>query len=277
MTDNNILIAKAKEYLKIGKTDIVIGYTVRTNVKQASPMFAYSSEQADEFVLDKRCEYNLSAYLVKEKISDKHRKIGIFLNPSGIRTINVLVSEEQIDPNKIVIFGFDIKNDDNIEILSGETIDDFSELLAKFQDMPMPKCYSDEISEMESLDSDERFEYWREQFSKCIKCYACRQACPMCYCSRCIVDCNQPQWICTSAHTLGNFEWNIVRAFHLAGRCVECGNCQRVCPVEIPLMKINRKLAKEVADRFGYVAGLTRNQEPVLASFRQEDPEEFIL
>jgi ferredoxin len=91
------------------------------------------------------------------------------------------------------------------------------------------------------------------------------------------VDRNQPQWINASGHTLGNFEWNMVRAFHLAGRCVGCGTCERACPVGIPLMLLNQRMAKEVLDSFDHFAGMTSTQEPVLAGFKREDPETFIL
>ncbi len=69
----------------------------------------------------------------------------------------------------------------------------------------------------------------------------------------------------------------MVRAFHLAGRCSGCGNCERACPAGIPLMLLNKYLAMQVKERFDYVAGETADQEPVLASFKKDDPEEFIL
>ncbi len=276
MTQCKELIDKAKEYLRIGKVDAIIGYAKASNPDKRKPIFIYSDKQADELTLDNKCEYNLAGYLIREDFINKHKKIAIFLNLSGIRTINVLSSEEQIDPSKIIILGFNITNE-NITILPGETIEEFDEILTELKNTPLAPAHTDEIKKLESMSAQQRFEYWREQFAKCIKCYACRQACPMCYCSRCITDCNQPQWICTSSHTLGNFEWNIVRAFHLAGRCVGCGNCESVCPVDIPLMLLNRRIASEIADRFDYFAGLTQNQQPVLASFKQDDPQEFIL
>ncbi len=276
MPKDNKLITKAKEYLKIAKVDIVIGYSTGSNPNIRQPAFIESAEQANNLILDRLCDYNLALYLVKKNLLAKHKKIAIFLNPSGIRTINILASEQQIDVNKIIILAFQI-TDNDIKTLQGETIDDFSELLDNLKNTPMPQEYANELAEIQNLSQAKRFEYWQQQFAKCIKCYACRQACPMCYCDRCIVDCNQPQWICPSAHTLGNFEWNIVRAFHLAGRCAECGNCQRACPVEIPLMKINRSIAQEVRERFDYFAGLNQNQQAVLASFKNDDSQEFIL
>ena len=87
------------------------------------------------------------------------------------------------------------------------------------------------------------------------------QVCPMCFCERCVADKTQPQWIETSPHARGNLAWHITRALHLAGRCVDCGECERACPAGIPLGLLNRKIAAVVADRFGY----TRERRPVRA------------
>jgi len=276
MTQTNELIIKAKEYLQIGKIDLVIGYTVGTNPDRRRPGFVTVEDEADSLVLDSRCEDNLAVYLVKEKLLANHKKVAIFLNPAGIRTVNILASEGQIDVGKIVILGFEIKGE-IVKILQGESVDDFSDLISQLKQTAFASEKMTAVKEIESLSVEQRFAYWQEQFSECIKCYACRQACPMCYCNRCVVECNQPQWICTSSHTLGNFEWNIVRAFHLAGRCVDCGNCERACPIDIPLMEINRKLGKEVLERFDYFPGLSKDQQAVLTSFKQDDPQEFIL
>ena len=113
-----------------------------------------------------------------------------------------------------------------------------------------------EVDQMEALPPEERWEFWKDHFDRCIRCYACRQVCPMCYCKRCIVEKNQPQWVETSPHLRGNTAWNVIRAFHLTGRCVGCGECERVCPVGIPLSKINDKMAKVVLDQFDYQAGM---------------------
>ncbi|MEI6305524.1 MAG: Fe-S oxidoreductase, partial [Deltaproteobacteria bacterium] len=147
-------------------------------------------------------------------------------------------------------------------------------------DLPAPheleKKYADEIARLEALTPAERWAYWKEQFSKCIKCYACRQVCPFCFCEQCLCDRNKPQMVDTTPRPAGNFAWHVVRAMHLAGRCAGCAECERVCPMDIPLNLLNRKMAKELKDLYEYEAGFEVNDKGPLATFTEKDDQSFI-
>ncbi len=117
----------------------------------------------------------------------------------------------------------------------------------------------------------ERMAWWAEEFDRCVKCYACRQVCPLCYCERCIADKNRPVAISTSASPEGNFAWHITRAFHLAGRCVGCGECTRACPAGIPLSLLNMTLALAAEKHFGYRAGMDPKAEPLIGTYALTD------
>ena len=117
----------------------------------------------------------------------------------------------------------------------------------------------------------ERQLWWDQQFSKCIRCYACRQVCPFCYCEQCIVDENQPQWIDKSPSSQNNVGWNIIRAFHLVGRCASCGECERACPMDIPLMLLNAAMVDKVQKTFDYVAGTDMEKRLDFAAFQLAD------
>jgi len=268
---------RAKELLAGGHVDVVIGYRLGTTAELRRTVFVRSAEAADQLVLDGHCRENLAGYLTRPEVWDGEGVVAIFVQPAGIRTINILAAEGQIDPQRITLLAFELAGSEAIKELPGSSVDDFAGLIENLKSQPAETDLAAEIEKLESLSPQQRFEFWQEQFSKCIRCYACRQACPMCYCRRCIVEQNQPQWICASAHDLGNFEWNIVRAFHLAGRCIECGNCERACPVNIPLMLLNRRLAREALEAFDHFAGIRPDQPPALASFKQDDPQHFIL
>jgi ferredoxin len=140
----------------------------------------------------------------------------------------------------------------------------------------LEKKYAAEIARLEALTPKERWAYWKEQFSKCIKCYACRQVCPFCFCEQCLCDRNKPQMVDTTPRPAGNTAWHIVRAMHLAGRCAGCAECERVCPMDIPLNLLNRKMAKELKELYDYEAGFQVNENGPLNSYTEKDDQSFI-
>ena len=134
-----------------------------------------------------------------------------------------------------------------------------------------------DIEEFENKSSADKWAHWEKEFDHCIRCYACRDACPLCYCKECTVDQSNPQWIRRSVNLSENTSWNLMRALHLAGRCVGCGQCEQVCPMHLPLMKLNKKMEKEIKKMFEYTSGLDAEEKPLLAMFKPDDPGDFIL
>jgi formate dehydrogenase subunit beta len=122
----------------------------------------------------------------------------------------------------------------------------------------------------------ERWAFWVDQFQRCIRCYACRNVCPACFCPRCIVEENLPQWISVLPTQGDNFVFHLMRLIHVAGTCTSCGECERVCPMGIPLMKLNEKMADDLKELFDFVAGVDLDKPLPLRTYRQEDPDDFI-
>ncbi len=136
--------------------------------------------------------------------------------------------------------------------------------------------YSD-IADFEAKPAAEKWEYIKDSLQVCTLCYSCRQACPACYCNLCFVDQNMPIWFGKTTEYQDIFTFHLIRATHLAGRCVACGACSSVCPVGIDLNFITRKLEKIVKDRFDYTSGLNAEKLPPMMDFEMEDAQEFML
>lgn len=261
MQDN--IRQKAKELLSSGAVKVVIGYGEGSE-NRVRAVFIRKPEEADRLILDDRCVQNLAVYLMKQEV----RAIGkqaIVARMPVMRSINQLAYEEQLKDSDVAVIGISDKD----ELLD---LPDLKSVKEYVENNPLALT-PEEQAEVERLDAmtrEERWSYWLEELSNCIKCYACRASCPMCYCARCTVDCNQPQWISVPAHEMGNIEWHIMRAMHLAGRCVNCGECTRACPVNIPLKLLNQRIIADLALNFG------QEEDYALAMFKPNDKEDFI-
>lgn len=136
-----------------------------------------------------------------------------------------------------------------------------------------------EVAALEAMSAEERFAFWRDQLSKCIRCNACRNVCPACSCEKCVFD-NAESGVRNKA-AADPFEENlfhIIRAFHVAGRCTDCGECSRVCPQHIPLHLLNRKLIRDINELYGpYMAGADPDSKPALLDFSAEDCEPSVV
>ncbi|MDO9547261.1 MAG: 4Fe-4S dicluster domain-containing protein [Pelolinea sp.] len=126
-----------------------------------------------------------------------------------------------------------------------------------------------------SKSADERFQLFTEETERCIRCYACREACPMCYCTECFVDHIAPRWSESMVTPGGTQAWHIIRAFHQTGRCVECGACERACPMDIKMVYLTDKLNDDMKKEYGFEVGENEEKQPPFATITLDDKNRF--
>lgn len=256
---------KAKELFEKGEIDLFIGYEQGT--RNPRPLFANNTEDTQKLVFNDKCTGNLAVYLTRKDLV-KGKRVGISASYYALKSIVQLFVENQLKEENLKTFG--LSNAGKIQVLN--SLDEIKQYLKDTP--PPPKLEDDElIKQLDEMSSAERWAFWSDELSKCFKCYACRAACPMCYCTKCIVEVNRPQWIQPWASTLGNMEWQINRVMHMAGRCSDCGSCGTACPIGIPIHLLTHKMSETVKANFGDPS----DKGNVLSTFKPEDTESFIL
>jgi formate dehydrogenase subunit beta len=259
---------KARDLLTAGTVKVVIGYGKGTG-ENRRPIFVRTAERAGDLVLDAACVQNLSTYLTKHEVRALGR-MAVVAVPSTLRSILQLAAEKQLREENILALAV---IDGAVRELS--TFDAIEEVVATIPDA-ISAADQAMIDKLTAMSVSERRAFWAFELGRCVKCYACRSSCPMCYCERCTMDCNRPQWIPVASHAIGNLEYHMVRAMHLAGRCVQCGTCGAACPVGIPVHLLTFFAEGTVRRQFGQKGGASAKLDYAMSTFKPDDKETFI-
>ena len=273
----------------------VVGYYPGRRKGTAIPALATTPEQAQQLIFSPACVNNLSLFLTKAKKGVlKKGRIAIIAKGCDMRALAGLMGESQVKKEDIFTIGIACagvfgSGAERTGDLSDATIarkcrecavhlpEGADLLVGTLPELPeLTPLEAEEMARIEALPQAERWAFWKEHFSRCIRCMACRQVCPFCYCEQCLCDKNRPQAVESSPRPAGNMAWHIVRAMHLAGRCGGCAECERVCPMDIPLNLLNRRMARELKELYDYEATTTPLEKGPLASYQEDDEQAFI-
>ena len=309
------MIEKATELLQSGTVARVVGWKKGEFYFDPTPAVFESVEELSDFVYNGFCGANLSKYLIeKSKLAGKTAvflkpcdsySFNQLVKEHRIKRENVHViaveCQGKLDIAKIKQKGLDavisvVEEKDVVHVSSlygDATLQKDEILLVKCATCKSKKhAASDEtiilnempergatrfaeVEKLESMTSDERFAFWQDQLSKCIRCNACRNVCPACSCIKCVFD-NPESGVAAKANDT-QFEeqlFHVIRAYHVAGRCTDCGECSRVCPQNIPLHLLNRKFIKDIDGLYGeFQAGEEDEGKHPLTDFKENDVE----
>ena len=304
----------AGRLLKDCQVETIIGFRKGSMPMMNEPCFVTRADAVDQLVWDGNCGINLANYLtnrteakigivakgcdsrniVTHIIENKIKReqlviIGVpctgMIDKRRIKNLatgEVLAVEERDDSVLVTGDGFETtyaRQDvlqANCAVCRHRNPLIYDELVAD----PVPEQtdvdrYAD-VRAIEALSTQEKWDYFETLLAPCLRCYACRNACPLCYCPTCFVDEAMPQWVGKSQNPVDVRTFHFLRAYHCAGRCTDCGSCERACPVGINMRLFTKKLEKDAYEMWGWEAGLSLDQRPPLDTYRPDDPEPFI-
>jgi ferredoxin len=309
------ILEKCRELLESGLVAAVLGWQKGELPYDTAPMLFQKTDNMDNMVYDSFCGSNLSKILADINFSEKilvflkpcdTYGLNQLLSEHRVNRENFYVigigCGGMFDVNKIKaknlkgILGIEEKRDKVIiRTLYGDTTCARTDVMLEkclsckgkehmiydelmFLELSVETATGDkflQVAELENMTDTSRFNFWRNELSKCIRCNACRNVCPACSCIQCIFD--NPRSGVSGKVFATEFEENmyhIIRAYHVAGRCSDCGECSRVCANNIPLHLLNRKLIKDINTLYGpFVAGQTADLTSPLLRFDINDPE----
>ncbi len=303
----------AKKLLAEKKVDLIIGYEKGTLPLRSRPVFIREAADVDKLVWNSTCENNLANYLksAKGKVAVVAkgcdcRSIVNLIKENQVKKEDIFIlgvpCAGMIDRKKIkdILKGRELieaREEESKIILKGENFEEriekdkllhesclrcthrnpvvYDELIGE----KVPELEVDEytqVKEFEAKSADERWEYFSKETNECIRCYACRNACPSCYCPLCFVDQGMPGWFSKAPNPSDTLIFHIMRAMHTTGRCVDCGACLRACPLNIEIRQLTKKAEKDIKKNYGDESGVKVEDLPPLATFKPDDPQEFM-
>jgi len=263
------LIKRSKELIETSTVKVVIGYEQGTGNKTRA-LFVENVSDAEKLIFDSRCVQNLAAYITKKEIKEKG-KMAIAATLPVMRSIIQLASEFQVNDSNLLVLGITPES----KLIEFGSLAEVESFIHQFE-IEIDARNKEMLDKLEKMTQAERWKFWIDELAPCFKCYACRAACPMCYCSRCTVDFNQPQWIPVPSTELGNLEWHIMRAIHLTGRCIDCDACYNACPLSIPINLLTKRMLLDAKEHFGSYQPAIKGDH-LMSTYKPDDKENFIL
>ncbi len=246
---------KVKELLQ--DSNIVGFLGMRRSGLDAYP-YLFTAEKLDELesLTIGEARYPLSKVLIKLAAAAPDGKLGIMVRGCDEKSLFELFKNNQLNPQNVVALGVACSDELAKGCLCPKPYPT-SPIVGEVREIPYER---EDIKRIQELSEKERFEHWMFQFGKCLRCYGCRNICPVCFCSVCTLE---DQDLVKKGRIPPEVpSFHVARAFHMVGRCIDCGLCEEACPVDIPLRTLYRRVREIVNDLFGYLPGEDRETPP---------------
>ncbi len=202
--------------------------------------------------------YPLNQVLITLARQYPDERFGVLVRGCDERGLHTLFRLNQLEPDKVVPIGFACPSSLALQCECKKPWPD-----ERVAGEPLDGVPQKRLEEVESLDLAERFTFWTDQFLKCVKCYGCRDICPMCFCKECTLECDD--LISKGDLPVDIPAFHLTRAMHMADRCIDCGLCDEACPSDIPLRLLYKKTAGIMAAEFGYTSGQDKTEKSPLS------------
>ena len=274
---------RAAELLESGEVATFLGWENGRFPHQTTPLVASTAAQAEKLVWNEYCVNTLAKYT--RDLAYRGR-VGIVVRGCDSRGIVRLINDKEISRDDVYLIGVgcpgmrDINDAPLKKCLECRHKNAvlFDEFIGEKADEVVPENRFAEVEAVEAMSQKERAAYFERVYSKCIRCYACRDVCPCCTCRECFVDARREDWVGKQNNLPENRFYGITRVMHIGDRCIECGECERVCPMDLPLMTMNRKVIRDMNDLFGeFESGMEIGEaKEKLMTYETSDPEEFM-
>jgi ferredoxin len=262
MAENAEIMEALRDHLaqKLKELDGVIG--LRRAVEGTAPYLFRPGDDLSQLALEPRYPLGPIVSLLQKRYPQAH--FGVVARGCDLRALAEMAKRNQVDPQRLYVFGVACTAEEAEEC---HCADPFPRL----EKWPQGKTFGQPapagsphplLAEYPKIPLEERRAFWQKQFAKCIKCYGCRNICPECFCESCALE--DPLWVEPGVLAPPFPSFHLIRAMHMATRCVLCRQCELTCPAHIPLTVLYELIRQDVKEMLGYEPGADLEAAPPL-------------